>query len=331
MTHSSSRFLSRRSLLSAAVVSLSLQFGGSVQAQTQWPTKPIRFVVGFPAGGSTDVMARVVGAAMTKSLGQSVVVDNRPGASGNIAAGETIKSAPDGYTFMVAPISVQTANPFLFKPALNLERDLRPVASLGYAQLYLVVKKDLRVKTATELVAMAKASPGKLSYASGGAGTQMHLVGELFKQQAQVDVVHVPYKGAAPALQDVLAGQIDYYFDPASGISHIREGRARLLAVTGTKRSPFFPDAPTLTELGIKDVELGNWFGVFAPANTPSDITSRLEKEIAKALTQPEVRQRFADLGAEPVVQDAEAFRKTIAAETKVLSALIRERALVID
>lgn len=331
MTHFLSRFPSRRRLLCATVAMLCLQAGGAAQAQAPWPAKPIRFVVGFPAGGSTDVMARVVGAAMGKSLGQPVVVDNRPGASGNIAAGETIKSAPDGYTFMVAPISVQTANPFLFKPALNLERDLRPVASLGHAQLYLVGKKDLRARSATELVAMAKAAPGKLSYGSGGAGTQMHLVGELFKQQAQVDVVHVPYKGAAPALQDLLAGQIDYYFDPASGISHIREGRARLLAVTGAKRSPFFPDTPTLTELGIKGVELGNWFGVFAPAGTPAEITARLHKEIASAMLQPEVRQRFADLGTEPIVQDTEAFRKTIAAETGLLSALIRERSIVID
>lgn len=144
-------------------------------------------------------------------------------------------------------------------------------------------------------------------------------------------MVHVPYRGAAPALQDVLAGQIDYYFDPASGISHIREGRVRLLAVTGAKRSPFFPDAPTLTELGIKGVELGNWFGVFAPAGTPPEIVTRLEKEIAKAMAQAEVKQRFADLGAEPIVQDANAFRKTIAAETEVLSTLIKERNLVID
>lgn len=177
------RLLSRRNLLSAAAAALCLQTSGAALAQTPWPNKPIRFVVGFPAGGSTDVMARVMGAAMTKSLGQPVVVDNRPGASGNIAAGETIKSAPDGYILMVAPISVQTANPFLFKPALNLERDLRPVASLGYAQLYLVAKKDLRAKSATELVAMAKATPGKLSYGSGGAGTQMHLVGELFNSR----------------------------------------------------------------------------------------------------------------------------------------------------
>lgn len=322
-------FSSRRRLVCTAAALLTL--AGSAAAQAPWPSKPIRFVVGFPAGGTTDVMARMVGTPLQKALGQPIVVDNKPGASGNIAAAETIKAAPDGYTLMVAPISVQTANPSLFKPALNPERDLRPVASLGYAQLYLVAKKSLPVRTAGELVALAKASPGKLSYGSGGPGTQMHLVGELFKQQAGIDTVHVPYKGAAPALQDVLAGQIDYYFDPATGFQHIREGRAKLLAVSGTKRSPFFPDAPTLTEAGVKGVELGNWFGVFAPAGTPPEILARLGSEIAKAVALPEVRQRFAELGVEAIAQDAPAFRKTIADETQVLTALIRERRIALD
>ncbi|MDQ8019351.1 MAG: tripartite tricarboxylate transporter substrate binding protein [Bordetella sp.] len=321
-------FSSRRLVCAAAAL---LALAGSAAAQAPWPSKPIRFVVGFPAGGTTDVMARMVGTPLQKALGQPIVVDNKPGASGNIAAAETIKAAPDGYTLMVAPISVQTANPSLFKPALNPERDLRPVASLGYAQLYLVAKKSLPVRTAGELVALAKASPGKLSYGSGGPGTQMHLVGELFKQQAGIDTVHVPYKGAAPALQDVLAGQIDYYFDPATGFQHIREGRAKLLAVSGTKRSPFFPDAPTLTEAGVKGVELGNWFGVFAPAGTPPEILARLGSEIAKAVALPEVRQRFAELGVEAIAQDAPAFRKTIVDETQVLTTLIRERRIALD
>ena len=249
-----------------------------------WPTQPIRLVVGFPPGGTTDVMARVVARRCSRRWASRSIVDNKPGASGNVAAAGGDQGAADGYTIMVAPISVQTANPYLFKPALNPEKDLQPVVSLGYAQLYLVAKKDLPAKTANELVQRAKANPGKLSYGSGGSGTQMHLVGELFKQQADIDVVHVPYRGAAPALQDLLAGQIDYYFDPATGFSHIREGRAKLLAVTGSKRSPFFPDAPTLTELGIKGVELGNWFGIFAPAATPPEIVTRISAEVAKAL-----------------------------------------------
>jgi tripartite-type tricarboxylate transporter receptor subunit TctC len=323
--------LARRHALQAVAAACLLAAIGPATAQSAWPSKPIRIVVGFPAGGTTDVMARVLALPLQKALGQTVIVDNKPGASGNLGVVEVSKASPDGHTLMVAPISVQTANPSLFKPALNPERDLQPVGSLGYAQLYLVAKRDLPAKSAAELVQVAKASPGKLSYGSGGAGTQMHLVGELFKQQAAIDVVHVPYRGAAPALQDVLAGQIDYYFDPASGFSHIREGRARLLAVTGTKRSPFFPDTPTLTELGIPGVELGNWFGVFAPAATSPDVVARIGSEIAKALALPEVKQRFAELGAEPVAQDAAAFRQTIAGETKLLSALINNRKIAVD
>jgi len=327
-----SRFPSRCHLLQAAAgAACVLGATGPALAQPDWPSKPIRLVVGFPPGGTTDVMARVVAVPLQKALGQTVIVDNKPGASGNLAAGEVIKSPADGYTLMVAPISVQTANPYLFKPALNPQKDLQPIASLGHAQLYLVARKDLPAKTANDLVQMAKASPGKLTYGSGGAGTQMHLVGELFKQQAAIDAVHVPYRGAAPALQDLLAGQIDYYFDPATGFGHLREGRARLLAVTGSKRSTFFPDVPTLTELGIKGVELGNWFGLFAPAATPPDVVARIGREVANAVALPEVRQRFAELGAEPMAQDAAAFRGTIANETKVLSALIRERKIVVD
>jgi len=324
-------FQSRRRLVQAAAVACALGTIGPSFAQQAWPTKPIRLVVGFPPGGTTDVMARVVSAPLQKALGQTVIVDNKPGASSNLAASEVIKAPADGYTLMVAPISVQTANPYLFKPALNPERDLQPVVSLGYAQLYLVAKKDLPTKTANDLVKMAKASPGKLTYGSGGAGTQMHLVGELFKQQADIDVVHVPYRGAAPALQDLLAGQIDYYFDPATGFQHIREGRAKLLAVTGSKRSSFFPDTPTLTELGIKGVELGNWFGIFAPAGTPPDVVARIGSEVAKAIALPEVKQRFAELGGEPIALDSAAFRTTIMNETKQLSALIKDRKIVVD
>lgn len=324
---------SRRNVLLRGAA-LALLAGSAALAQAQpaaWPERPIRLIVGFPPGGTTDVLARVLGVPLQKALGQPILVDNRPGASGNIAVGETIKAAPDGYTLMLAPISVQTANPALFKPALNPARDLKPVASVGYAQLYLVTKKDLPAKTANELVALAKAAPGKLSYGSGGPGTQMHLMGEMFKQQAGIDTVHVPYKGVAPALQDILAGQIDYYFDPATGFQHIREGRAKLLAVTGAKRSPFFPEAPTLSELGIKGMELDNWFGVFAPAGTPPAIMARLGSEIAKAVAQPEVKQRFADLGVEAVARDAATFGKSIAEETKVLTTLIRERRIALD
>lgn len=330
--NSNRSFLERRLAVQAIAALCCLSAAGAAVAQqAAWPAKPIRLIVGFPAGGTTDVMARVVAAPLQKALGQTVIVDNKPGASGNLAVSEVSRAPADGYTLMIAPISVQTANPYLFKPAQNPERDLQPVASVGYAQLYLVTRRDLPVRSVSDLVQKAKAAPGKMTYGSGGPGTQMHLVGELFKQQADIEVVHVPYRGAAPALQDLMAGQIDYYFDPASGFGHVREGRAKLLAVTGTKRSSFFPDTPTLTELGIKGVELGNWFGVWAPAGTPPEVVARLDSEIAKALALPEVKQRFADLGAEPVVQDAAAFKTTIANETKLLSALIRDRKIAVE
>lgn len=322
---------SRRQLVGAALTALALGTTGHAMGQTPWPSKPIRLVVGFPAGGTTDIMARVISQPLAQALDQPVVIDNKPGASGNIGVTEVTRAAPDGHTFMVAPISVQTANPYLFKPALNPQKDLQPVISLGFSQLYLVANKDLPVKTANELVQLAKSRPGQLSYASGGAGTQMHLVGELFKQQAGISTVHVPYRGGAPALQDVLGGQVAYYFDPAIAFGHVREGRARLLAVTGAKRSQFFPDTPTLTELGIQGVELGNWFGVFAPTGTPPEITERLSREIAKALALPETRRRYAELGTEPDGQDAKAFRAIIENETRVLSALIKERRLTAD
>ena len=322
----------RRHIVKAMAAACALAASAPLFAQDPgWPTRAIRFVVGFPPGGTTDIMARVVAAPLHQALGQPVVVENRPGASGNVAASEVIRAAPDGYTFMVAPISVQTANPWLFKPALNPAHDLKPVTTLGHAQLYLFAKRDLDVRSATDLVAMAKANPGKLTYGSGGPGTQMHLVGELLKQQAGIDVVHIPYRGAAPALQDLMAGQIDYYFDPASGFGHLKEGRAKLLAVTGTKRSPFFPETPTLDELGIRGVELGNWFGVFAPARTPPAILARMSGELLKALAQPDVKQRFADLGAETVALDSAEFQKTLDAESKLLSALIRNRNIVIE
>lgn len=322
---------SRRQLVGAALTALALGTAGQAMAQTPWPSKPIRLVVGFPAGGTTDIMARVISQPLAQALGQPVVVDNKPGASGNIGVTEVSRAAPDGHTFMVSPISVQTANPYLFKPALNPQKDLQPVISLGFSQLYLVANKDLPVNTANELVQLAKSKPGQLSYASGGAGTQMHLVGELFKQQAGISTVHVPYRGGAPALQDVLGGQVAYYFDPAIAFGHVREGRAKLLAVTGAKRSQFFPDTPTLTELGIKGVELGNWFGVFAPTGTPPEIIERVSREITKALALPETKRRYAELGTEPDGQDAKAFGAIIDNETKVLSALIKERKLTAD
>ncbi len=327
--------LLRRSLLRAAALTLcAAGTAGLAQAQTAapaWPSRPIRIVVGFAPGGTTDVMARVMAQSLSEALGQSVVVDNKPGASGNVAASEVIRAQPDGHTFLIAPTSFETANPFLFKQTIAPARELTPVAGVGRSQMYLVVKPQSTVKDAKEFVAYAQSHPGKLSYASAGSGTPPHLAGELFKKVTGVFATHIPYRGAAPALQDVMAGQADYVFDPGIAFPHVRAGKVRMLAVAGAKRSSFFPNVPTLAELGFKGSELDIWFGMWAPNGTPADVTARMAKEIAKALTLPATKTRYESLGAEPVGLDNAEFRSLLTSETKMLSALIKESRINVD
>jgi len=321
----------RRRLIQAAAATLcTLGAVGALHAQA-WPAKPVKIVVGFAPGGTTDVMARVMAQSLSEALGQSVVVDNKPGASGNLAAGEVIRAPADGYTFLVAPTSVETANPFLFKQTISPAKELTPVAGVGRSQMYLVVKPQSTVKDARELVAYARANPGKLSYASAGPGTPPHLAGELFKRATGVFATHIPYRGAAPALQDVMAGQADYVFDPGIAFPHVRSGKVRMLAVAGAKRSSFFPDVPTLAELGFKGAELDIWFGMWAPHGTPAEITARMAREIARTLALPATRARYEGLGAEPVGLDNAEFRSLLANEAKQLSALIRDSKINID
>ena len=210
-------------------------------------------------------------------------------------------------------------------------KDLTPVVGVGRSQMYLVVKPQSTFKDANEFVAYARANPGKLSYASAGPGTPPHLAGELFKKVANVFATHIPYRGAAPALQDVMAGQADYVFDPGIAFPHVRSGKVRMLAVAGAKRSSFFPEVPTLAELGFKGAELDIWFGMWAPNGTPADISARMGKEIAKALSLATTKTRYESLGAEPVGLDNAEFRALLTNETKVLSGLIKEAKINID
>lgn len=322
--------LRRRLIQVAAATLCGLTVIGTAQAQA-WPAKPIRIVVGFAPGGTTDVMARVMAQSLSEALGQPVLVDNRPGASGNIAASEVIRAAADGYTFLLAPTSFETANPFLFKQTIAPAKDLTPVAGVGRSQMYLLVKPESTFKDAKELVAYARANPGKLSYTSSGAGTPPHLAGELFKKTAGIFTTHIPYRGAAPALQDVLANQADYVFDPGIAFQHVRAGKVRMLAVAGAKRSSFFPEVPTLAELGFKGAELDIWFGLWAPNGVPADITARISKEIAKALTQPNTKTRYEAAGAEPIGLGNAEFKSLLVNETKMLSGLIKEAKINID
>ena len=320
----------RRLVLASAVLCLGATLGAA-QAQTAWPSKPIRIVVGFAPGGSTDVMARIVAQSLTESLGQTVVIDNKPGASGNIAASEVIRAAPDGATFLIAPTSVETANPWLFKSSILPSRDLAPVAAIGKTQMYLVAKPQIEARDARELVAQARAKPNTMSYASAGTGTPPHLACELFKLATGTAITHVPYRGAAPALQDVLSGQADFVCDPGIAFPHIRSGKAKLLGVVSAKRSPFFPDVPTVGEQGFPGANLDIWFGAWAPKGTPPEILARLSEAVAKAMAQASVKTRYGELGAEPVQVGTADFRKLLAEEGSLLEKVIREQKIVVE
>ncbi|MBX3634199.1 MAG: tripartite tricarboxylate transporter substrate binding protein [Rubrivivax sp.] len=301
-------------------------------AQTAaWPAKPVRLVVGFAPGGGTDVMARALAQSLTESTGHTFIVDNKPGASGNLSAAEVARAAPDGYTILVAPTSVETANPFLFKSDLLPSRDLSPVMAIGRMQMYVVARPTMEAKDLKQFVALARAQPGRLTFASSGTGTPPHLAGELFKQSTGTFITHVPYRGSAPALQDVMAGHADFVFDPGIAFPHIKTGKVKLLAVASDRKSPFFPDAPTYADLGIKDASLDIWFGVWAPNNLPAPIAERLSRELTKALAAPALKERFNSLGAEPAPLDTPAFRKLLAHEGRTLSTLIKDRKIVLE
>lgn len=322
---------SRRAVAMASLVFLASTALPAAGQSPAWPNKPVRFVVGFAPGGGTDVMARTLAQSLTEALGQSVVVDNKPGASGNLSASEVARAPADGYTFLVAPTSVETANPSLFKSTVLPSRDLSPVMGIGRMQMYLVARPNIEAKDVKELIAMAKAQPGKLNYASSGAATPPHLAGELFNQSTGVSITHVPYRGSAPALQDVMAGQADFVFDPGVAFPHIKAGKVKLLGVASDRKSPFFPDAPTYADMGIKNASLDIWFGVWAPNNMPAPIMERMSREITKALASPALKERFNSLGADPAPLETPAFKKLLVDEGKTLSTLINDRKIVVD
>ncbi len=269
-----------------------------VHAQ-QYPTKTIRFIVGFPPGGGTDIVTRIVAAKLTEAWGQQVVVDNRPGATGMIAANLVAKAPADGYTLLTAHVNSQAIAPnATSKPLYDPTRDFAYVAYLGYAPNVLVIRSSTPAKNVKELIALAKAHPGQLTYASPGVGSTNHLAGEMFRLATGIDIVHIPYKGSVPAIIDLLSGQVGMNFDTmSSSITYIQSGRMRALAVTTAKRDAQLPEVPTLIELGIKNFEVTNWYGVAAPAGTPPEIVNKLNTEINRILELKDVVARFDELG----------------------------------
>ncbi|MEJ7929274.1 tripartite tricarboxylate transporter substrate binding protein [Ramlibacter sp. AN1015] len=323
----------RRALLGAALAAGALASVG-VQAQPagSWPNKPVRVIVNFPAGGAADTLARAIGQPLSEALGQPVVIENRGGANGNIG-GEAVARAPaDGYTLLMSSGGMVSINPHLYaKMAFDPAKDLVPVASAARVAVYLMAKPQLPPNNVQEFLQYLKANPGKLSFGSPGNGSSPHLAAEMMKSQAGVYAVHVPYRGAAPALQDLLAGQIDFYFDPGIGLQHARSGRLKLLAVGSPKRSPLFPDVPTLHEAGLKGFDADSVFGFYAPAGTPPEVVARLNREINKALGTKAIQDRIVTMGGEALPLTPAEFAARAAEDSKRFGAIIRERKIAAE
>jgi tripartite-type tricarboxylate transporter receptor subunit TctC len=295
-------------------------------AQDEYPNRTVRIIVPFAPGGSTDVVARILADKLGTEMKQSFIVENKPGAGGNIGADAVAKATPDGYTLLMGTTGVLAINRYLYKEmSFDPERDLVPVSYTSLITNILVVNPQVPAKTVAELVALARAKPGALTFASSGAGSSTHLSAELFKSMAGVDILHVPYKGSSQALTDVMGGQVTMLFDNApSSIPFIEQGKLRAVAVTSTKRLPNLPDVPTLDESGVKGYESLSWSGIMAPAGTPRRVIDKLNAAIEKILRDADVKQRFASLGVEPVGGPPEAFSRHIRAESEKWARVVK-------
>ncbi len=301
-------------------------------AADAYPTKPIKWVVPFPPGGAMDSMARTLGEKLSASMKQPVIVENRPGAGGSIGSNLVAKAAPDGHTIMIVSIG-QAVNPSIYpKLPYDAAKDFEPVSLVGIVPNLLVAHPSVKAGNVKELIALAKAQPGKISYASAGNGTTVHLAAELFSSMAGVDIMHVPYKGSAPAVTDLMGGQVDIMFDSLSSARpYVESGKLKALAVTTAKRSSAFPNVPTVAESGLPGYELSGWYAVFVPAKTPKPVVDRLHAELVKALKQDDVRARFALLGAEPVGSSPQELAATVKTETARWEKIVRERNIKAD
>jgi tripartite-type tricarboxylate transporter receptor subunit TctC len=316
--------LPRRRFLHLAAGATALPAVSRIARAQTYPTKPVRIVVGFAAGGVTDIVARLIGQWLSGRLGQQFIIDNRPGAGSNIATESVVRSAPDGYTLLlVGPAAAINATLYQ-KLSFNFIRDIAPIATIYDAPLVMEVNPSLPFKTVPEFIAYAKANPGKINFASSGSGTSSHVTGELFKRMAGVDMQHVPYRGAAPALTDLLGGQVQAMFDNvSSSIEHIREGRLRALAVTTTTRWDRMPDVPAVAE-SVPGFEASGWQGIVAPKNTSVEIIGRLNREINVGLADAVMKARIADLGSTVFASSPDMFARFVADETEKWGKVIR-------
>ncbi len=318
-------------MLRILAATISLTVSALAWAQS-YPSRQVRIVVPFPPGGTSDILARTIGARLSSPLGQPVVVENRPGAGGNIAADHVAKSPPDGYTLIMGTSSLAISQSLYKKLTYDLVQDFAPVTqAVNYTNL-LVVHPSAGVKSVDELLKHARAKPGSLSYGTAGNGTPPHMTGELFKAYTGVNIVHIPYKGGAPAIADLIAGQIPMMFDNVPPLlPHVRSGKIQALAVTSLARIGVLPDVPTLHELGLKDFDAVGWNGLLAPAGTPREIVLRLNSEVVRVLRAPDVRDQLTAQGADIVGNSPEEFSAWIRAEVKKWAEVVKVSGAKID
>jgi len=316
--------LARRRFLHLAAGAAALPLVSRSAWAQNYPARPVRIVVGFAAGGPNDIIARLIGHWLTERLGQPFIIENRPGAATNIGTEAVVKSPPDGYTLLLAG-SPNAINATLYdKLNFNFMRDIAPVATISRTTFVMVVNSSIKAKTVPEFIAYAKANPGKINMASSGTGSPSHVSGELFKMMAGVDMVHVPYRGGAPALTDLLGGQVQAYFSPMSGsIEYIRAGRVRALAVSTATRSEALPNIPTVGEF-VPGYEASGWLGISAPKATPAETVDQLNKAVNAGLVDPKIQAQLADLGTPALAGSPADFGKLIAVETEKWAKVIR-------
>ena len=324
-----------RPWITAALLALFSLVATSAQAQSAaqtWPTKPLKIIVNFPPGGAADQIARAVSQPLQDALGQPVLVENRGGSGGNLGGDAVAKSPADGYTLLMSSGGMVSVNPHIY-PRMSFDptKDLVPVAAAARVLVFLVVRSESPLKDFGAFRADLKANPGRRSFGSPGNGSSPHLAAEMMKSMTGTFAVHVPYRGAAPALTDLLGGQLDFLFDPGIAIPHIKAGKLRLLAVGSLKRSPLFPDVPTLDEAGLKGFDADTVFGFYAPAGTPPAVVSRLNTEINRILASPAMKDRIQALGGVPAPMTPAEFQAKAAEDSKRFGGIIRERKIVGD
>ena len=325
--------LDRRTLAGAAMAALGLSLAPWAGAQEAWPAKPISLIVPFPAGGTTDVLARALADALSRSLGQPVVVESKPGAGATLGADYVAKAKPDGHTLLMGAVHHTIATSVYKKLPYDFQKDLAPITTVAMVPNVLVVNAALTpAKTVAELVAFAKTSPAPLAYGSNGNGTAQHLIGTQFQASTGIKLLHVPYKGSGPLTTDLLGGQVDMSFDTITPVlQHIKGGKLRALAVTTAKRSAVLPDVPTLEEAGLKGFDIGTWFGVLAPVGTPKDIVVKLNAEMVKIIKSPDFAERMRAIGADPIGDNSADMAARIRDETAKFARLVKEGKVAVE